>query len=60
MRRFFFASLTLFALAACGTDAPKPVGVGSGVDDLRRSPCSKVSTVAKPCAPVQQHWEARI
>ncbi len=60
MRRLFLTSIIFLALVGCSTDAPKPVGVGSGVDELRRSPCSKVSTAGKPCTLVRQHWEAAV
>ena len=60
MRRLILATLAVLSLTACDTTAPKPVGVGGGVDDLRRSPCSKVSSAARPCTPASQRWGADV
>jgi hypothetical protein len=56
MRRLILATLAVLSLSACETTGPKPVGIGTGVDELRRSPCVKASTSARPCAPVLQQW----
>ncbi|HIJ63542.1 MAG TPA: hypothetical protein HPQ04_12685 [Rhodospirillaceae bacterium] len=38
--KWLFATLVLALLAACGSSqAPEPVGVGTGRDELKRSPC---------------------
>lgn len=43
------AALVVLLLASCaGSDMIEPVGIGSGRDDLKRSPCA--------CMPVPQDY----
>jgi len=36
-----FLSAAIFALSACGsTEQQDPVGIGSGTDEFKRSPCA--------------------
>jgi hypothetical protein len=40
-RHLILFTFILVALSACGsTSVPEPVGIGSGVDELKRSPCA--------------------
>ena len=41
-------------LAGCGTSSDRPVGIGRGVDDLKRSPCA--SAAGGPCTVVPQDY----
>lgn len=39
--RYLAAALALLALSACSsTRSPDPVGIGEGVNELKRSPCA--------------------
>lgn len=53
--------LVLASLTGCGSVlAPDPVGVGSGIDALKASPCAEKvslrSIAGTPCRRVAQEW----
>lgn len=47
-KRLFLCAM-LLTLASCGSaEVPEPVGIGTGVDELKRSPCA--------CMEIQQDY----
>lgn len=38
--RLALLAIAVAALAGCSTMAPPPVGVGTGIHELKRSPCA--------------------
>lgn len=41
MKKLFLISMFALALSGCGsTTVPEPIGIGSDVDELKKSPCA--------------------
>lgn len=40
MHRFLLTTFFCLLLVACGSSKEKPIGSGSGLDELRKSPCA--------------------
>lgn len=50
--RIILATIALLSLAACTSAQPTPIGIGTGVNDLKRSPCA--------CMPIPMDLKAYI
>lgn len=48
--RLMLVLVLLGGIAGCSTTPTEPLGVGTGRNDLKESPCA--------CVRLKQHWEA--